>query len=263
MIRGEGVRLDTRPEHRRLWFTCFVAVVATGVLFCVFRERVSSAAEDKPEAQKAVKLVKASDCFSCHAIDRDVVGPAWDKVAEHYRGKAGMVNLLALKIRGGSEGVWGKVPMPPHLNISEADAKVIAAWILSLQPPKEKAKAETYEYKVDGKSVKVGFPVFVSDKDRKVTKRVFRGFELFNSYCYRCHGTDAIGGEYAPDLRQSLRNGMTKKQFFIVAMEGKKAKGMPSWAGFFTAQEMQSIYEYTKGRSLGLVGPGRPPAEGD
>ncbi len=263
MTWGARVRLhETHSTYKRSRLPVLAAIVAIVIFACVCRGSVLNAAEPKPDAKKALALVKASDCFSCHAIDHTVVGPAWDKVAERYRGKPGMVNLLALKIRGGSEGAWGKVPMPAHLSISDADAKIIAAWILSLKPEKE-APAKTYTYKLsNGKTVSVDFPVFTNSKDQKVTKTVFRGFELFNSYCYRCHGTDAIGGEYAPDLRQSLRNGMTRQQFFTVAMEGRKAKGMPSWAGFFSAQDMQTIYEYTKARSLDLVAAGRP-AEGD
>ncbi len=255
---------ETNVNRKRLRTALPTAVAVVALVLFAYRGNEPKAAQPKPEPKKALALVKGSDCFSCHAVDHDVVGPAWDKVAERYRGKPDMVNLLALKIRGGSEGVWGKVPMPAHLNISEADAKIIAAWILSLKAPRKEAKAKTYTYKTqDGKTVTTHFPIFVSDKERKVTKTVFRGFELFDSYCFRCHGTDAIGGEYAPDLRQSLENGMTRKEFFTVAMEGRKAKGMPAWAGFFTAKDMQAIYEYTKGRSLGLVPPGRPPAEGD
>lgn len=261
MTRGErGRSHETRLKDKWRHITGVAAAVVLAVLVCAYNGGTSNAAEEKADATKALALVKGSDCLSCHAIDHDVVGPAWDRVAERYRGRPDMVNLLALKIRGGSEGVWGKVAMPAHLSINEADAKIIAAWILSLPNPKAEAKPKTYTYKADGKTVTTDFPVFISDKERKVTKGIFRGFELFNSYCFRCHGYDAVGGEYAPDLRHSLNGGMTRKEFFTVAMEGKKEKGMPEWAGFFTADEMEDIYEYVKARSLGLIGVGRPPS---
>ena len=94
--------------------------------------------------------------------------------------------------------------------------------------------------------------------DHNVTAGVFSGFEQFNSYCFRCHGYDAVGGAYAPDLRRSLQGGMTRQQFVDIAMTGKPDKGMPSWAGFFSPKEIDQIYEYVKGRSLGLVPEGRP-----
>jgi cytochrome c len=96
-----------------------------------------------------------------------------------------------------------------------------------------------------------------------VSDAIFGGFEKYNSYCFRCHGFDAVGGEYAPDLRQSLTNGMTKKSFFAASMAGKPDKGMPAWAGFFTSEDLNQIYEYVKARSLDLIGPGRPPSSTD
>jgi cytochrome c len=41
----------------------------------------------------------------------------------------------------------------------------------------------------------------------QVTADVFRGYELYNSYCFRCHGEDFLGSLYAPDLRRSLNQG--------------------------------------------------------
>jgi cytochrome c len=40
---------------------------------------------------------------------------------------------LAVKIREGGGGVWGAVPMPANPQVSEAEAKKLAAWILSLK----------------------------------------------------------------------------------------------------------------------------------
>ncbi len=71
------------------------------------------------------------------------------------------------------------------------------------------------------------------------------------------------GSETAPDLRNSLKTGMTEQQFISVAMAGRVEKGMPTWAGFLSEDEIKHIYEYAKGRSLGLVPVGRPPSETD
>ena len=56
---------------------------------------------------------------------------------------------------------------------------------------------------------------------------------------------------------------MTTRQFLAVAMPAREDKGMPSWAGFLSEEEMTSIYRYVKGRSLGLVPVGRPPSENE
>ncbi len=39
-------------------------------------------------AQDGEKLIQANDCSSCHAVDRQVVGPAYSAVAKRYAGQA-------------------------------------------------------------------------------------------------------------------------------------------------------------------------------
>ncbi len=78
-------------------------------------------------------MAKSKNCMACHAIDKKVVGPAYKDVAKKYGGQAGAVDMLANKIRKGSSGVWGPVPMPPNAQVSEAEAKQLATWVLSLK----------------------------------------------------------------------------------------------------------------------------------
>lgn len=210
---------------------------------------------------KALAIAHGSDCFSCHAVDHKVVGPAFAAVAQKFAGKPGAEDMLVVAVKGGHVGTWGKVPMPPHPTLKRAQIKQIVAWILSLkspQPSGQPAAAKTYSYKADGKTVKTHFPIF-KPGTQKVTADVFRGYELYNSYCFRCHGEDATGSEYAPDLRRSLDNGMSEQEFLNIAMAGRKAKGMPSWAGFFSPHEIQVIYQYVKARALHVVKVGTPP----
>jgi cytochrome c len=217
-----------------------------------------------PEGEK---LVSGNDCASCHAADRQIVGPAYAVVAKRYAGQDDAAEKLAAKIREGGSGNWGTVVMPPHKNLTEAQGREMAKWVLSVKPvtaSQMPSETKLYSYPVkDGKTVQLDFPLFVEGASPKVTKAVFRGYELFNSYCYRCHGQDATGGQLAPDLRRSLNAGMSSQDFMSVAMAGRKDKGMPSWAGFLSETEVNQIYQYTKGRSLDLVPSGRPPSEGD
>ncbi len=50
-----------------------------------------------------------------------------------YKGNAQAVDMLAKKVRAGSAGVWGKIPMPPNPKerISDDELKQLVAWILS------------------------------------------------------------------------------------------------------------------------------------
>lgn len=75
-------------------------------------------------------LLKKNNCMACHAVDKKLVGPAYRDVAAKYRGQSDAADKLAKKIRAGGAGVWGQIPMPPHPQISEADAKKLASYIL-------------------------------------------------------------------------------------------------------------------------------------
>ena len=76
-------------------------------------------------------LATAKNCMSCHNIDKKVVGPAYKDVAAKYRGDKTAPTRLATKIMEGGGGVWGVVKMPSNPQVSEAEAKKLAAWILS------------------------------------------------------------------------------------------------------------------------------------
>ena len=207
------------------------------------------------------KVAHGSNCFSCHAVDHQVVGPAFAAVAKRYAHQSGAKALLIHAVKYGHVGTWGNIPMPAHPDLSDKQLDEVVTWVLSISPTSLHAAAgpaKTYTYTVDGKTVTLDFPVY-QPGTKKVTKTVFRGYELFNSYCFRCHGEDAMGSEYAPDLRRSVINGMTDAQMTQIAMEGRKAKGMPSWAGFFTPKELNAIYQYVAGRAYHLVGQGIPP----
>jgi len=76
-------------------------------------------------------LATAKNCMSCHNVDRKVVGPAYKDVAAKYRGDKAAPARLATKIMEGGGGAWGVVKMPSNPQVSEAEAKKLAAWVLS------------------------------------------------------------------------------------------------------------------------------------
>ena len=78
-------------------------------------------------------LAKSKNCMTCHSVDKKLVGPAFKDVGKKYAGDGAAADKLAGKILKGSSGVWGAVPMPANATISDADAKKLAAWILTLK----------------------------------------------------------------------------------------------------------------------------------
>jgi cytochrome c len=97
--------------------------------------------EVKPEAEPvvevseadAMQLAKKSNCLGCHALDKKKVGPAFRDVAAKYRGDAGAEAHLVNAIGKGGRGVWGVMAMPPNPQVSEANRRLLARFVLSLK----------------------------------------------------------------------------------------------------------------------------------
>jgi cytochrome c len=100
------------------------AVALASACACLFACGSASADEE---------LFKRSNCMACHTLDQKRVGPPLKEVAARYSGDSGAAERLARKIREGGGGVWGELPMPPQPQVSEADAKKLAEYVLSVK----------------------------------------------------------------------------------------------------------------------------------
>lgn len=78
----------------------------------------------------ALTLAKNNACLACHAIDKKVVGPAFKDVASKYATRKDAVEYLTKKIKSGGSSVWGNIPMPSQAQLSDAQAKELAEWVL-------------------------------------------------------------------------------------------------------------------------------------
>ncbi len=78
------------------------------------------------------QLAKDNKCNTCHAIDKKMVGPAWQDVAKKYRGDKGAAAKLVAKVENGGSGVWGPVAMPKQ-TAKDADVKQLVKFILALK----------------------------------------------------------------------------------------------------------------------------------
>ena len=92
--------------------------------------KTAAAAVPAAAGKDAKTLLAANGCMACHAIDQKVVGPGFAEVAARYKGKDNIA-AVAAHIRQGGSGKWGPVPMPPFSQLSDADAAVLAKYVLS------------------------------------------------------------------------------------------------------------------------------------
>lgn len=81
----------------------------------------------------AMEIAKKNGCLACHALDKKMVGPAWNEIGKKYAGDASAAEQLAVKVKKGSKGVWGPVPMPPNATVKDADIKTLVDFVLTLK----------------------------------------------------------------------------------------------------------------------------------
>lgn len=81
----------------------------------------------------AMALAQKSGCLACHALDKKLVGPAWNEVGKKYAGDATAAAQLAVKVKKGTKGTWGPVPMPGNVTVKDADIKTMVEFVLSLK----------------------------------------------------------------------------------------------------------------------------------
>lgn len=91
-----------------------VVAAATGMAFMV-----TATAAEMPATAKTL------GCIACHALDKKLVGPSWQDIANRYSGKGvktftyngkeyPLVEGLVMKVSKGGSGNWGTMPMPPN-----------------------------------------------------------------------------------------------------------------------------------------------------
>ena len=123
----------TRPEARTLGGvraadanTTTLAVIApTAATTASTKAAAGTGGSGAVDSKAAIALMQQNACVACHAMDAKILGPSFSAIAQKHAGKN---DYLAGKIKGGSSGVWGAIPMPAQ-TLSESDAKVIAAWL--------------------------------------------------------------------------------------------------------------------------------------
>lgn len=113
-----------------------------------------------------LRLIDQSDCKTCHAKEKKSIGPSYKDIAKKYRAGSTIIAQLANKIIAGGGGVWGEQVMAAHPQISNADAREMVQYILSLGDAKKASKPLKGEYipKDNGKPGTYIFTASYTDK---------------------------------------------------------------------------------------------------
>ena len=95
-----------------------------------------SGAENMAILNIGKNLIEGSDCKSCHQYDKTSIGPSYTAVAARYPKTEENTKMLIGKIINGGSGVWGEHGMSAHPQLSEADARRMVDFILSMNETK-------------------------------------------------------------------------------------------------------------------------------
>ena len=89
----------------------------------------------KSASESMLILARNSNCAACHQIDKKFIGPSFQEIAAKYKADSSAESSLIEKVKNGSSGVWGAIPMPPS-TARDDDIRTLVKWILSGSPEK-------------------------------------------------------------------------------------------------------------------------------
>lgn len=92
---------------------------------------LATTAAAAPDGRDVQALLTANGCLACHSVDHKIVGPAFKDVAAHYKSVPDAQAQVVAHIRGGGQGRWGNIPMPPMSSVTDAQAATLAQYVLS------------------------------------------------------------------------------------------------------------------------------------
>ena len=96
---------------------------------------MASAALAQTKADAARALSERKMCLVCHKIEEKSMGPSVRDMAKKYQDVSGAQATVIARLRKGSKGVWGSMPMAPVSHeVTDDELKTMVAWMLS--PPR-------------------------------------------------------------------------------------------------------------------------------
>jgi len=90
----------------------------------------SSQSEGDQKQSDVLGLAKKSGCLTCHGVKTKKIGPGFNEVAAKYKADKNASAALTKKVKQGTSGTWGEIPMPAQNTVSDTNIKTLVNWIL-------------------------------------------------------------------------------------------------------------------------------------
>ncbi len=100
-------------------------------------------------------------------------------------------------------------------------------------------------------------PAPAPKKSQEIYQSVYNGWKTWHVYCYRCHGTNAIGTTLAPDLTDPNER-MPLQEFRQIVKTGSADGQMQAWDKLLDDKQIAQLYNYVRARTDKVLPPGRP-----
>lgn len=94
----------------------------------------TTAAQAAVDTEAAEMLMKKSDCFKCHAVDRDKKASSYKKLAAKHKGKSDAEEKLSKQLTSNPKVKFEDGTEEEHKSLKTTDSaavKNVALWILS------------------------------------------------------------------------------------------------------------------------------------
>ncbi len=111
---------------KRVWSAVFA--ISLGICGCS-----TTPPQSTVQSEVALAIAKKNNCLACHGVDKRLVGPSFKDVSARYRGQDVQQQLFR-KVKNGGAGVWGVIPEPPNMQISDENLKLLIRWITEMEP---------------------------------------------------------------------------------------------------------------------------------
>lgn len=82
----------------------------------------------KLKSADVASILSQNACSACHGMDTKIIGPSFKEIAAKHNAKSDAIAYLSGRIKNGSSGVYGPIPMPAQ-SIGDADLGKVAQWL--------------------------------------------------------------------------------------------------------------------------------------